>query len=249
MPTKGEIIRDKAVELIKTNRDGLRFAELQRQLQRSFPDTSKNTIDGASWNIHVTRPDEIFKPSKGLFKAKVMDETGSEKSAEPPVPPVREEDFYSPFANWLKSDLGECSEAVALGGNQLGRKWGTPDVIGIYKPGKRAVIQFQAEIISAEIKINPSDPVTAFGQAIAYRLFSSKVYLAEPTTIAAEDQDRIEALCLLFGIGLILFEPDPKSPNFTIRVRAQRYNPDMFYVNQLAERLDDVNKYVFEKLF
>lgn len=191
----------------------------------------------------------IYKPSKGLFKAKTADDVGNEKTNELTSTSIKEEEFYTPFANWLKADLGECSEAVALGGNCLGKKWGTPDAIGIYKPSKRDVIQFQPEVISAEIKINPSDPVTAFGQAIAYRLFSSKVYLAEPTSITTEDQERIEALCILFGIGLILFDLDPKSPNFQIRVRAQRFNPDMFYVNQLADKLYNVNKSAFEKLF
>jgi len=249
MSTKGEQVRNKAVELIKANPEGLRFAELQRQLQRHFPGTSKNTIDGASWNIHVTRPKDIYKPSKGLFKAKTADEAPSDAESKPTSPPVREEDLYAPFAAWLKSELGECSEAVALGGNQLRGKWGTPDVIGVYKPSRRDVVQFQSEIISAEVKINPSDPVTAFGQAITYRLFSSKVYLVEPATLSPEDLDRIDALCILFGIGFVLFDPNPQTPNFRIRVRAQRHSPDMFYVNSFAARLDDVNKRVFEKLF
>ncbi len=145
--------------------------------------------------------------------------------------------------------MGECSAASSLGGAYLGKKWGTPDVIGIYKPSTRDVIKFQPEILSAEIKINPSEPVTAFGQAIAYRLFSSKVYLVEPSTMTPEDLDRIEALCILFGVGLILFDLDPQSPNFVIRVRAQRYNPDMFYVNEFADKLFNMRKDVFNRLF
>jgi len=248
MPSKRELIRNKAVELIKASPKGLRYSEMMTELTKYFPDTPRNTIDGSSWDIHITRSKEVHKPARGLFKYRFPDEEEISEIEKPP-PMLREEDFYEPFANWLKSDLGECTEAVALGANYLSKKWGTPDVIGIYKPSTRDIIKFQPELISAEIKINPSEPITAFGQAIAYRLFSSKVYLVEPNSLMPEDQDRLEALCILFGIGLILFEPDPEKPDFRIRVRAQRYNPDMFYVNEFADKLYNAKKDVFDKLF
>jgi len=247
--TKTDLIRDKAVELIKANLEGLRYAELQRRLQNHFPDASLDKIANSMWNIHTTRNKEIYKPSRGLFKYRFSGEEEISGTIEKSPTMLREEDFYEPFANFLKSDLGECSEAIALGANYLRTKWGTPDVIGIYKPSTRNVIKFQPEIISAEIKINPSDPITAFGQAIAYRIFSSKVYLVEPSTMIPEDQDRIEALCILFGIGLILFDLNSQSPNFSIRVRSQRYYPDMFYVNEFADKLYNTRKDVFNSLF
>ena len=248
MPSKRDLIRNKAIELIKNSPKGLRYSELMTELGKYFPDTPENTIYGSAWDIHITRKEEVYKPTRGLFKYRF---SGGEEISEieKPPPMLKEEDFYQPFANWLKNDLGECSEAVALGGNYLGKRWGTPDVIGIYGPSLRNVIKFPQEIISAEIKINPSDPITAFGQAIAYRLFSSKVYLVEPSTMIPEDQDRIEALCILFGVGLILFDLNLESPNFMIRARAQRYNPDMFYVNEFVDKLYDTNKDVFNKLF
>lgn len=249
MTTQGNLIRNKAVELLKNNPGGLRYSELMRELHNIFPDVPLKSIPATLWNLNVTRSKEVFKPTRGLFKYRFSDEGEISEIIEKPPPMLQEVDFYEPFANWLKSDLGECSEAIALGGNYLGKKWGTPDVIGIYKPSTRDVIKFQTEIISAEIKINPSEPVTAFGQAIAYRLFSSKVYLVEPSSMIPEDQDRIEALCILFGVGLILFDLNPESPNFRIRVRAQRYNPDMFYVNEFADKLFNARKDVFNKLF
>ena len=249
MATKQVLIRNKAVELIKSNPEGLRYSELMRELAKYFLDTSSDTIASSAWDIHITRSKEVYKPARGLFKYRFSDEEEISEIIEKPPPMLREEDFYEPFANWLKVDLGECSEAIALGGNYLGKKWGTPDVIGIYKPSIKDVIKFPPEIISAEIKINPSEPIIAFGQAIAYRLFSSKVYLVEPSSMIPEDQDRIEALCILFGIGLILFDLNPQSPNFRIRVRAQRYNPDMFYVNEFADKLFNVRKDVFNRLF
>ncbi len=248
MPSKRELIRNKAVELIKNSPEGLRYSKLMEELSKHFPDTSENTVYGSAWDIHISRSKEVYKPTRGLFKYRFSDEEEISEIEKPP-PTLREEDFYESFANWVKADLGECTEAIAFGANYLRTKWGTPDVIGTYKPAKRAVIQFPTEIISAEIKINPSDPITAFGQAIAYRLFSSKVYLVEPSSMIPEDQERVEALCILFGIGLILFDLNPQNPNFTIRVRAQRYNPDMFYVNEFAEKLYNTRKDVFDKLF
>jgi hypothetical protein len=70
-----------------------------------------------------------------------------------------------------------------------------------------------------------------------------------PTTLGQEDQDRLESLCMLFGVGLALFDLDIKDPNYQIRVRAQRFSPDMFYVNEFAERLKNHDPEVFEKLF
>jgi len=47
---------------------------------------------------------------------------------------VKESDFYQPFADWLRNDLDEVTEVASLGGAGLKSKWGTPDVVGIYKP-------------------------------------------------------------------------------------------------------------------
>jgi hypothetical protein len=131
----------------------------------------------------------------------------------------------------------------------LRSKWGTPDVVGIYKPLASDLVKFPIEIVSAEIKIDPQAPVVAFGQSAAYRLFSTKTYIAMPKTLAEQDQDRLESLCILFGGGLVLFDLDKDAPEFSIRVRAQRFYPDMFYVNEFAERLKLHDSEVFEKLF
>jgi len=247
MATKQELIRNKAVELLKDNPQGLRYSELMRELAKYF-DMSLDTVSNAAWNIHDTRSEKVHKPARGLFKYRF---TGEEEISEIEKPPSipREEDFYEPFADYLQNELNECTKAIALGGNILKKRWGTPDVIGINKSSHRDVIQFQTEIVSAEIKTDPLDPVTAFGQAIAYRLFSSKVYLVEPNAMSEEDKYRIEALCILFGIGLILFELNAKTPNFQIRVRAQSYNPDMFYVNQFANTLHDTKEEFYKELF
>jgi hypothetical protein len=96
-------------------------------------------------------------------------------------------------------------------------------VIGICKQLASNLAKFPIEIVSAEIKIDPQAPVVAFGQAIAYLLFSTKTYIGMPTTLTEEDQSRLESLCMLFGIGLVLFHLDKDVPRFSIRVRALRF--------------------------
>ena len=54
---------------------------------------------------------------------------------------------------------------------------------------------------------------------------------------------------MLFGVGLVLFDVNLEKPNFTIRMRAQRFSPDMFYVNEFAERMKQLDPEEFEKLF
>jgi hypothetical protein len=126
-------------------------------------------------------------------------------------------------------------------------KWGTPDVIGVYKPLASNLIKFPSEIVSAEIKIDPLAPVVAFGQAVPYRLLSAKTYTVMPTSLTEEDQGRLESLCMLFGVGLVLFDVDENDPRFSISVRAQRFSPDMFYVNQFADRLRLYDADVFSR--
>jgi hypothetical protein len=70
-----------------------------------------------------------------------------------------------------------------------------------------------------------------------------------PNTILIEDKSRLDSLCLLFGVGLVLFEPNPEKPEYSIRVRAQKFAPDMFYVNEFAEGLKRHDEGVFKKLF
>ncbi len=156
---------------------------------------------------------------------------------------IIEDDFYKPVADYLRGELDECTRAIPLGGKRFQDKWGTPDVIGILEPPRSAIIKPPTEIVTAEVKINTSDLVTAFGQACAYKVFSHKVYLAIPKKSDRKDLDKLDALCNIFGIGLILFDHNnPRAPGFEIRVRATKQDPDMFYVNYYM-------KYVEKELF
>ena len=239
------------MEIIRANPGGIRYQPLREQIERENPETPGNTIGGAIWDLEVRLPSEVQKPSRGLYMpANGQAAVGKEGDQLTRLAELRrEEQFYAPFAEWLQKDLNEATVAAPMGGAGLKSKWGTPDVVGVYKPLARDRIKFDIEIISAEVKIDPSQPVVAFGQAIAYRLFSSKAYVVMPRSMAAEDQSRLEGLCMLFGVGLVIFDTVPADPKFEIRVRAQRFAPDMFYVNEFAERLHRHNADVFQELF
>jgi hypothetical protein len=244
-------IRELAIKIVQQTPVGIRYRQLVQQISGQHPETPVNTIHGSVWDLATRYPDKVHKPSRGLYLP-----ASSPTEQAIPIQPVgqppqkfKEEDFYEPFAEWLKNELDEATVAVALGGAGFQKKWGTPDVVGVYKPLASHRIKFDLEIISGEIKIDPFQPVVAFGQATAYRLFSAKSYIVMPNTILPEDYGRLEALCMLFGIGLVLFGLDTSDPDFQIRVRAQRFQPDMFYVNEFAERLYQLDAGVFNQLF
>ena len=74
----------------------------------------------------------MYKAGRGLFRHVFFKETQNQiDQSTPPIPQIRETDFYTPFAEFLKNDLGECTTAIPLGGRIFGDKWGTPDVIGV----------------------------------------------------------------------------------------------------------------------
>ena len=248
----GKAIQDLARGIVAQSPGGIRYSALVARIALEHPETPKNTIHGSVWDLDARYPSEITKPSRGLFMpvnpTAANGGSGSEVGVVAPVK-AREDDFYEPFADWLEKELDEATIAIPLGGSGLQRKWGTPDVVGVYKPLASHRIKFDIEIISAEIKVDPQTPVVAFGQAAAYRLFSAKSYVVMPSSISEEDYSRLEALCMLYGIGLVLFTPNTEEPDFQIRVRAQRFSPDMFYVNEFAERIYQIDPKVFNQLF
>jgi hypothetical protein len=178
------------------------------EIGQNLPEASSKAIEGAIWNLDTLFPNEISKPERGLFKpaessGNEVKEIGSTEQVTAAGIKIQESDFYEPFAEYLK-ELDDVVVAVPLGGASLKSKFGTPDVIRIYAPLIGDLIKFPLEIVSAEIKIDPQAPVVAFGQAVAYRLFSTKTYIAMPTTLTEEDKQRLESLCMLFGVGLVL---------------------------------------------
>lgn len=245
-------IREKAREIVLQHPGGIRFTDLVSAVRQALPGAVENTVVAQIANsLLAAYPTELSKPSRGLYKpVQPVELSPHEPDVKAPALGFqKEEEIYEPFAKWLKNDIEEATEAAALGGAGLKTKWGTPDVVGVYRPLAAELIKFSPEIVAAEIKLDPTQPIVAFGQAIAYRLFATRTYVVMPSTMAEEDQTRLESLSLLFGVGFVLFDPSVKPPRFEIRVRAQRFPPDMFYVNEFASRLHGLDGEKFQLLF
>ena len=60
-----------------------------------------------------------------------------------------------------------------------------------------------------------------------------------PKNSSQDDISKLDALCLIFGIGLVLFDNNnPNDPQYEIRVRPIRHEPDMFYVNNYVKLIE-----------
>lgn len=239
--TKKQRITNAALEILHGHSSAIRYSELLRLVGERFPDEAPDSgnLRGAIWNLERRCPDDVFKPGRGLFQhtrfrghgesPPPADQSGTESDRNGPPP---EAAFYAPFAEYLVQELDECTKAIPLGGNRFRSKWGTPDVVGIYRSRESDIVKWPLSLTSAEIKVNTSELITAYGQACAYRLFSHRTYLVIPRSSNAEDIERLDSLCTLSGVGLILFDAQSRhSPAFAIRVRAAKQEPDIFYLN------------------
>lgn len=257
-------IQFRALVLLNSMPSGLRWSVLLKGIQQSSPETPANSIQGALLTL-IQNDADIVKVARGTYQlskyveAQSIVSTMQEEavSGQPVIVDTAshtavsmvESDFYSSFAQWLVDGAEEVTAAVELGGSVLKGKWGTPDVIGVLRPRKHDLLQFEPQIVSAEIKIDPGQPVTAFGQAIAYRLFSHKSFIVVPDTTSQDDQARLKALCSIHGVGLVTFTLDTTAPDYSILVSPAQASPDMFYANQMLRRLLDHSQATFNKLF
>jgi hypothetical protein len=246
MSAQREKIIKQVREILENSPKGIRYADLIRGISEALPDVKINTIHGTIWNLKqkIDRGEvkDIVAPERGLYiLQKYYKEEGYGESEEiKKTEEIKEEDFYKLFADYLVNDLEECTKAIPLGGNRFQDRWGTPDVIGTYRVFGIGHIQPPTEVISAEIKTDVNQLITSFGQACSYKLFSHKVYLVIPRDSRMVDIKRIEALCLKFGIGLILFNKNNKeNPEFEILTRAMKSEPDYYYLNKYLKLIDD----------
>ncbi len=242
--TSTEKAIQKAVELVDASPSGKRYSELVKEISAAFSNIPVNTIHGSLHKFRTELPKTIYQPSRGLYRAIKYQEEGEKQEAEASKKlkkeKIREEDFYEAFGEWLINELEECTRSISVGGNRFKDKWGTPDVVGVREARRSDIIKPPTEIVSAEIKLDPANLITAFGQACSYRLFSHKSYIVVPDNSSEDDIARLDALSRIFGIGLVIFNPlDPKNPDFRIRSRAAREEPDMFYVNKYLKLVED----------
>ncbi len=255
-------IHERALYVLERNPQGIRWSDLLRAVEATAPETPHNSVHGGVHNLLTTRSSEIVKVARGTYQlAKFMeadDAAASAKEMEKETTPVKaeapgyetltEQDFYASFAEWLQEN-DEATVAAPLGGSSLGGKWGTPDVIGVLKPRAQDIFKFEPQIVTAEIKAVPGQPVVAFGQAVAYRLFSHRSYIVVPNSTSSDDMNRLKSLCSIHGVGLVTFALDKDQPDYAVIVLPANASPDMFYVNNMLERLKSGEPTLLNKLF
>lgn len=257
-------IEDATRAVLERHPGGVRWAEVLKSVAADHPETPLNSIRGATHHL-FQRGGDIVKIARGTYQlsrfadadaaeAVAQDEataaepiTVETTSADPTS--LSEPDFYASFAEWLEENE-EVTVAGALGGSVLGGKWGTPDVIGVLKPRAQDIFKFEPQIVTAEIKAAvPGQPVVAFGQAVAYRLFSHKSYIVVPRTTTSDDMNRLTSLCSIHGVGLVVFTLDRDLPDYVVVVLPAVANPDMFYVNTMLDRLKASEPRLLNRLF
>jgi hypothetical protein len=255
MASKKEAIQRKALQLLEDNKEGLRYSELKKMIHEADGSLNVRTIGTYIYILDQDFPKKVYKPTRGLFRL-TQYKPAEEEISEPPedtlpkLPDVKikEENFYQPFADWLTNEIEDTTKAIPLGGSAFRDKWGTPDVIGVFTSRDRDLIKRPTEIVAAEIKIDSSQLITAFGQSCAYKLFAHKVHLVVPKQAKQEDISRLDSLCQIFGIGLVTFNNEsPEEPDFDIRVRPVRQEPDLYYTNTMLRANDTILKELFPR--
>src|SRR5439155_15630851 len=103
-------IQTLARKIVAENPGGIRYSALVQRISMENLETPKNTIHGSVWDLATRFPSEITKPSRGLFLPTTS--AGGSATVTAPVLPlvkITEEDFYKPFADWLKNELDEST--------------------------------------------------------------------------------------------------------------------------------------------
>jgi len=68
MKTKTKIIEEKAIELLKNKPQGMQTTELVNAIKVELPNFHPKTINGVVWKLPTTKPKEVYKPKRGLFR-------------------------------------------------------------------------------------------------------------------------------------------------------------------------------------
>ena len=57
-------------ELLEKNPEGINWSKLNKMIEESDPTLHPKTINGCVWKLVEKFPDEVYKPSKGVFRLK-----------------------------------------------------------------------------------------------------------------------------------------------------------------------------------
>jgi hypothetical protein len=61
-------IYEKALELLEQHPEGLHWSELRSKIEASNPSFHPKTVNGCIWKLVQKFPNQVYKPSKGLFQ-------------------------------------------------------------------------------------------------------------------------------------------------------------------------------------
>jgi hypothetical protein len=140
-------IKQCAAEILESEPKGIRYADLCKRIQERGPETNLNTIRTQVGYFVTENPDSVTRPSRGVIILKKFASQSDELNGggEAPAgdgiqiavvpgqtPRPTEVMFYEPFKDWMVEE-SEVSVAHVVGGAGFKSKWGTPDVIGVYK--------------------------------------------------------------------------------------------------------------------
>jgi len=67
-PTITGSINQTALKLLDMNPEGLSWTELISKIKDTHPTFHPKTINGCVWKLLEKYPNEVYKPSKGLFR-------------------------------------------------------------------------------------------------------------------------------------------------------------------------------------
>lgn len=245
-------IRKKALDILKQEEDGIRYTTWFKKVSDEIGENI-NTIRTQVWRVgndpnaeenafvfkyNLVGNSYYFHSLNQPTEEKLKDLENKLEESTPSGP--AENEFYKPFADFMQDNLypGNCI-AFPLGGARLTGKWRTPDVLAFRLKGKKDFMG-NLEIITAEIKKDQSTEKIneAFAQACCYKLYSNEVYVVIPKQARQDSKNEIDSLCQIHGIGLVIFNnTSPDNPQFEIRVRPIKHNPDIYYANTYAQKI------------
>lgn len=108
--------------------------------------------------------------------------------------PPKERELYPVVARWL-ARTHRCFKTAT----NVGLRYGRVDVLGVRDVG--GSLSGEVELVSIEVKRGTEPFVTAAGQALGYRVYANRVYLAEYRSARFGPEEMQVASAL--GIGLI----------------------------------------------
>ena len=106
--TQRELIQQKAIELLANEAQGIRSSVLTSRINEILPSIKRNSVRGALVNILVAHPEQVYKPSYGLFRHINFKESNSDNTRRPEniVQETKDEEFYDSIGDWLNKEYG-----------------------------------------------------------------------------------------------------------------------------------------------